>query len=299
MPTASVNPGRYPRLAHRRGLLHLAMRQRPDWMIADDPRFYRMLLGLRASPARAWRSSVIGTMRRRSSARASSSPGAPTASSSCRGSTARTIDARAWMWSAPAVLYNPIDTGRFRPSAAVRASTRGRLGFSDEDVVVGYIGRMTQVKGLFTLLESAERFLATEAALRTVVGRRWRRRARRCSRGSSARRDARRHRFLGWEANMAALYPALDILAVPSLYPEPFGRVSVEAQATEIPVVSSLDGWTAGDVRARRHGHWSRTRRRRGTRARDPRRSLAIRSGDDGWARPAANGPARDSRSSA
>lgn len=41
---------------------------------------------------------------------------------------------------------------------------------------------------------------------------------------------------------MAALYPALDLLAVPSLYPEPFGRVSVEAQATAVPVVSSMAG---------------------------------------------------------
>jgi len=53
---------------------------------------------------------------------------------------------------------------------------------------------------------------------------------------------ASRHRFLGWEADLAALYPALDILAVPSLYPEPFGRVCVEAQATAVPVVSSLAG---------------------------------------------------------
>jgi glycosyltransferase involved in cell wall biosynthesis len=53
---------------------------------------------------------------------------------------------------------------------------------------------------------------------------------------------ASRHRFRGWEADPAALYPALDVLAVPSLYPEPFGRVSVEAQAAAVPVVSSLAG---------------------------------------------------------
>jgi glycosyltransferase involved in cell wall biosynthesis len=53
---------------------------------------------------------------------------------------------------------------------------------------------------------------------------------------------AGRHRLEAWEADMAAFYPALDILAVPSIYPEPFGRVSVEAQAVTVPVVSSLAG---------------------------------------------------------
>jgi glycosyltransferase involved in cell wall biosynthesis len=139
------------------------------------------------------------------------------------------------------VLYNPIDTERFRPSVPLRASTRGRLGFSDADVVVGYIGRMTQVKGLFTLLESAEQFLAAEAAARVLwVGDGEDSPELRARIGRSA--HAGRHSILSWEPNTAALYPALDILAVPSLYPEPFGRVSVEAQAAAVPVVSSLAG---------------------------------------------------------
>jgi glycosyltransferase involved in cell wall biosynthesis len=53
---------------------------------------------------------------------------------------------------------------------------------------------------------------------------------------------AARHRLEAWVADVATLYPALDILAVPSIYPEPFGRVSVEAQAVSVPVVSSLAG---------------------------------------------------------
>jgi glycosyltransferase involved in cell wall biosynthesis len=34
----------------------------------------------------------------------------------------------------------------------------------------------------------------------------------------------------------------LDLLVAPSLYPEPFGRVSVEAQAAGVPVVCSTAG---------------------------------------------------------
>jgi glycosyltransferase involved in cell wall biosynthesis len=139
------------------------------------------------------------------------------------------------------ILYNPVDTQRFRPSAALRASARARLGFGEGDVVVGYVGRMLVAKGIFTLLDAGEQFLAAEPAARMLwVGDGDDSATLRARIAPSA--HASRHCCLGWEADLAALYPALDILAVPSLYPEPFGRVSVEAQAAAVPVVCSLAG---------------------------------------------------------
>jgi glycosyltransferase involved in cell wall biosynthesis len=100
---------------------------------------------------------------------------------------------------------------------------------------------MIEAKGIFTLFEAAEQFLAADATARMLwVG----------DGEDTAALQARvarsphagRHRFEAWEADMAVFYPALDILAVPSIYPEPFGRVSVEAQAVTVPVVSSLAG---------------------------------------------------------
>ena len=41
---------------------------------------------------------------------------------------------------------------------------------------------------------------------------------------------------------MQGIYTALDVAVVPSQYPEPFGRVSVEAQACGTPVVCSDAG---------------------------------------------------------
>src|SRR6185312_11318956 len=139
------------------------------------------------------------------------------------------------------VLYNPIDTERFRPSPGARASTRARLDLADSALVVGYVGRMIEDKGIFTLGDAADAFLAADGSAHMLwVG---------DGEDSATLRErvarsphASRHRFLAWEADLAALYPALDLLAVPSIYPEPFGRVSVEAQAAAVPVVCSSAG---------------------------------------------------------
>ena len=48
-----------------------------------------------------------------------------------------------------------------------------------------------------------------------------------------------RHAFLPWTDAPERVYPAMDLLAVPSEWEEPFGRVSVEAQACGVPVLVS------------------------------------------------------------
>ena len=239
--TESIRSGRSRGVRIALALLRLAMRQRPDWTVSNDPRFYRMLLavrsltGARVALFRHWHD-------------------AP-AKRSSRDLLSRRTDRfilvsqfhrqdyqrQGMSVGHASVLYNPIDTGRFRPSPAARTGARARLGFSDSDVVVGYVGRMIAAKGILTLLDAAERFLAVEASARMLwVGDGEDSAALRA--GVARSPHAGSHRFLGWEADLAALYPALDILAVPSLYPEPFGRVSVEAQATAVPVVSSVAG---------------------------------------------------------
>jgi glycosyltransferase involved in cell wall biosynthesis len=50
-----------------------------------------------------------------------------------------------------------------------------------------------------------------------------------------------RARFLGW-SDPAIFYPAIDVLVVPSLWDEPFGRVCIEAFANGVPVVAARSG---------------------------------------------------------
>ena len=241
VPMVSIRPGRSRGMRIPLALLRLAMRQRPDWTVSNDPRFYRMLLaaraltGARVALFRHWHDAPAQQRSRDLLARRSDR--------FILVSRFHREDYRRQGMSVEraSVLYNPIDTERLRPSAAAKAATRARLGFNETDVIVGYVGRIIEAKGILTLLDASERFLAGAASARMLwVG------------DGEAAADLRariarsphagRHRLLGWEADLAALYPALDILAVPSLYPEPFGRVSVEAQAAAVPVVCSLAG---------------------------------------------------------
>jgi glycosyltransferase involved in cell wall biosynthesis len=241
VPIVSIRPGRTRGMRIAAALLRLALRQRPDWVISNDSRFYRMLLavrgltGARVALFRHWHDAPAKPQTRELLARRSDR--FILVSRFHREDYQR----QGMSVERASVLYNPVDTARFRPSPAARAGARARLAFADGEVVVGYVGRIIAAKGIFTLLEAAGRFLAAETAARMLwVG----------DGEDAAELRARiertpaadRHRFLDWEADMAALYPAIDILAVPSLYPEPFGRVSVEAQATAVPVVSSLAG---------------------------------------------------------
>jgi len=241
VPTVAVRPGRTRGIRIAAGLLRLVRQQRPDWMVSNDPRFYRMLLavrrltGARVALFRHWHDAPARLPTRELLSRR-------TDRFILVSRFHREEYRRQGMSVAHAsVLYNPIDTKRFRPSAAARARARERLGFSDSEVVIGYVGRMIEAKGIFTLFDATERFLAAEAAARMLwVGDGE-------DAGALQARVARsphasRHRLEAWEADMAAFYPALDILSVPSIYPEPFGRVSVEAQAATVPVVCSLAG---------------------------------------------------------
>lgn len=241
VPMASVRSGRTRGVRIAAMLLRTAVRQRPDWMISNDPRFYRMLLaarritGARVALFRHWHDAPRRQRTRELLSRR--------ADRFILVSRFHREDYRRQGMSVEraSILYNPIDTGRFAPSPAARAGARARLGFADSDLLIGYVGRIIEAKGIFTMADAAERFLSAQPSARMLWvgdGEDAESLRARVARGA----HAGRHRFLGWEADLAALYPALDILAVPSLYPEPFGRVSVEAQAAAVPVVSSLAG---------------------------------------------------------
>ncbi|MBK7864929.1 MAG: glycosyltransferase [Archangiaceae bacterium] len=138
------------------------------------------------------------------------------------------------------LLYNPIALDRFVRCAVQRATVRRALGIADSDVLVGFTGAMSAAKGAPFLAGVLNQAMAKEPRLQAV----WVGDAREQApiRALLEPRHLARHRFLPWADDVQRVYPALDVLAVPSQWREPFGRVSVEAQACGVPVLASQVG---------------------------------------------------------
>jgi glycosyltransferase involved in cell wall biosynthesis len=139
------------------------------------------------------------------------------------------------------VLYNPVDTCHLRVDPAARREARAALGFTPDDVVVGFVGRMEPGKGVMTL----------SVALRGAMERNPRVRALWVGHGdcepalraaACAARHCARHVWKPWTADVFPYYAAMDVLALPSVGRETFGRVLVEAQACGVPVLGSRNG---------------------------------------------------------
>jgi glycosyltransferase involved in cell wall biosynthesis len=138
------------------------------------------------------------------------------------------------------LLYNPIDLGQFRPDPALRRETRAALGFTDEDVVVGYVGPLDAAKGSLRLAEAFNQAMPVHPRLRGLwVGQES---AHARLRELLAPELRERHVLRGWTSDVRPFYSAMDGLTVPSEMLESFGRVSIEAQALEVPVLASRIG---------------------------------------------------------
>jgi len=126
-----------------------------------------------------------------------------------------------------AVIHNPIHI----PSTIANSNT------SSSSLRIGFIGRIAPSKGLECMLESIA-CLPPDKAIEVVVA----------GTGKSEyvkklkdTFDFLNIRFLGHVAP-SSFFTAVDVVIVPSLWNEPFGRVVIEAYAYGIPVVASRRG---------------------------------------------------------
>jgi glycosyltransferase involved in cell wall biosynthesis len=216
-------------------------KHRPDWIVTNDPRYYWPLLltgrphGARTALFRHWEYMSRSRLSRRLLPRLADR--FILVSRFQREHLRRGgVDVGRMQ-----ILYNPIDTERFAPTEEARARGRAALGVDDGEIVIGYIGRMLRDKGVFTLLAASGQLLSQAPGARIV----WvgdgtdlpELRAR-----AQASTHAASHHFAGVSEDMPGIYNALDLLVVPSEYPEPFGRVSAEAQACGVATVCSNAG---------------------------------------------------------
>jgi glycosyltransferase involved in cell wall biosynthesis len=138
------------------------------------------------------------------------------------------------------LLYNPLEVERFRPDPVLRAESRRALGVGEDAVLVGFVGALKPEKGAFRLAAAYNQAMPLRPALRALwVGEEA---AHAQLLETIASEFHGRHILRGWTADMRPLYAAMDVLAVPSEWLEPFGRVSIEAQAGGVPVLASRIG---------------------------------------------------------
>jgi glycosyltransferase involved in cell wall biosynthesis len=132
------------------------------------------------------------------------------------------------------VIRDPVQMPSFAPS-----STASRQGLS-----VGFLGAFDRVKGLETLAAVAKR-LIDHPQIRFVIA------------GNGRDEDydklvrqsfpSANTTFLGW-VDPAELFRQIDILAVPSLWREPYGRITIEARSYGVPAIVARSGGLAENI---------------------------------------------------
>ncbi|MBK7672419.1 MAG: glycosyltransferase family 4 protein [bacterium] len=139
-------------------------------------------------------------------------------------------------------IHNGIDPGRFRPDPATRVRLRAELGYADDDLVVGIVGRVTPSKGHREFLEMAARLAGTHPRARfLVVGEATRGEedeGRAILDGIATAGLAERVKVTGFRPDVPDLLAAMDVFAFPS-HNEAFGLALIEAMATGLPTVSA------------------------------------------------------------
>lgn len=135
------------------------------------------------------------------------------------------------------VLYNPLNLDFFKPDPALRQTIRKSMCYSEADIVLGFIGALHPGKGILQLADAANQAMLQVPHLKVL----W------LGEGPAAAElaarigggFATRHSSHKWTADVRPYYAALDLLAIPSVESETFGRVSIEAQASGVPVLCS------------------------------------------------------------
>lgn len=145
------------------------------------------------------------------------------------------------------VVPLPTDTAGFAPDERSRFNGRGRLGFSEGDMVIGYAGKLAEEKGLRVLLDAFAALGEERKNLHLVLA------------GGGAFREellkAAMERGISdrvhlpgviHNSDLPAFMNSLDIFVLPSEtrsnWREQFGRVAVEAMSCGVPVIGSTSG---------------------------------------------------------
>lgn len=144
------------------------------------------------------------------------------------------------------ILHNCIDTARFCPGPASK-TLRTQLGFTDEDFVVLYCGRLDPDKGIHKLMEAIAALHESHIKL-MIVGSPFFARTQQSAFQRKLEQQAKslgnRVQFTGYIPNedLPDYYRLADLCCVPTLVEEAAGLVAVEAMACGRPVLATRSG---------------------------------------------------------
>ncbi len=146
------------------------------------------------------------------------------------------------------VVFNGLPPMPDLPSIEGRCEFRERIGATPDDIVISLVGRISRIKGQDVLIEAAHllKCRGVIEGMKLVIM------------GSEAPRQetllaslkqrveqlglSPYVRFLPFDANVVPVWSGSDIAVMPSVEPESFGMVAIEAMAAGLPVIASDDG---------------------------------------------------------
>jgi len=132
-----------------------------------------------------------------------------------------------------------IDVDQFDLSVATRQRLRGEIGAGDNDAIVGFVGRLTEIKNISLLLQTAALMRDRLNIKFVVVGDGHLRQA--LEKEAASLGITENMVFLGNRTDIADIYNSLDIVALTSLN-EGTPLSLIEAMAAGKPVISTAVG---------------------------------------------------------
>lgn len=137
-------------------------------------------------------------------------------------------------------IYNGIDPDALHSQALSRAEARKRWNIPSDAYVAGVVGRFSRVKGHLEFVKAAKWAAPQDSSLLFVLAGEGPEEAQLCKFVEDEDLKSR-VQFWGYQENVGNVFPALDVLVMPSLY-EGFGLSVLEAWAFQLPVIATRVG---------------------------------------------------------
>ncbi len=140
-------------------------------------------------------------------------------------------------------IYNGIP---IESSVSIQSTIREELNATNNELLIGMIGRLNLHKGQFYFLDIAKELLKKNNALKfIIVGDAFSGYEYLYEKLENSIKNAglEKHVFyLGYRTDVSQIMKGLDIFVLPSIKPDPFPTVVLEAMSLEIPVVATAQG---------------------------------------------------------